>query len=318
MRRRRSLDPALWAGILVLAAGTGASGGDRSAPRRDALGVDLPPGPPAERIVSLSPNLTEILFAIGVERERIVGVTRFCDHPPEVEGLERIGGIVDPSVERIVSLRPDLVLATRGNPAAIVDRLRASGLNVFALESQDGLGRILETMQVLIEILAPRDAPRADSLLGAFRSRLACLRTLSSAMPDSMRPRVYYYDPISPDWTAGPGTHISEAIALAGGRNIADQASTAWPRYAVEALLVQQPDRILVAVAGAGADGGEEAASLADLRERPGWRSLRAVREGGLCPVPADWLMRPGPRVLEAVVALGRCLHPERSWECDP
>lgn len=282
---------------------------------RDALGFDLPPGPPPERIISLSPNLTEILFAIGVDRSRVVGVTRFCDYPPEVERVDRIGGIVDPSVERIVSLRPDLVLATRGNPSAVLERLRATGLQVFAFESQGGLDLLLETMQTMVRIIGPDSPSRADSVLGALRSRLDCLRAIVGTIPDSRRPTVYYYDPVSPDWTAGPGTHVSEAIALAGGQNIAADAAVAWPRYAVETLLMRQPDVIVLAAAKT-PDGDGIADVLADLRDRPGWRGLRAVRDSSICVVPADWLMRPGPRILEAVEMLGRCLHPERRWRC--
>lgn len=281
---------------------------------RDALGFALPPGPRPERIISLSPNLTEILFATGVDRHRIIGVTRFCDYPPEVEGIEKIGGIVDPSVEKIVSLRPDLVLATRGNPSVVLERLRATGVQVFAFESQGGLDLLLETMQTMIRIVGPDSPSDADSVFGALRSRLDCLRAIAGTIPDSSRPTVYYYDPVSPDWTAGPGTHISEAIALAGGRNLAADAPVAWPRYALESLLLRQPDVILVATAGPAAEGTPEV--LSDLHDRPGWRGLRAVQDSSVCVVPADWLMRPGPRVLGAIELLGRCLHPERGWQC--
>ena len=282
----------------------------------DALGFTLPPGPRPERIVSLSPNLTEILFAIGVEKERVIGVTRFCDYPRQVDEIDKIGGIVDPSIEVILSLRPDLVLATRGNPAVILDRLRATGLTVFAFDSQDGLERVLETMQTMVEIVRPGNIDLSERALAGFRFQLECLRGISTTIPNSARPTVYYYDPVSPDWTAGPGTHVSEAISMAGGRNLADDAKTAWPRYAVEILLVRQPDVILVAQAEV--DSGTTVSDLiGELQVRPGWRDLDAVRERKLCYLPADWLLRPGPRVLRAVNALGKCLHPERSWECD-
>ena len=139
--------------LILTGAERSATEADRPEIFTDALGFELSPGPPPQRIVSLSPNLTEILFAIGVARERIVGVTRFCDYPPQVEGLDRIGGIVDPSVEKIVSLRPDLVLATRGNPSAVLERLRAAGLRVYAFESQGGLDLLLATMRTMSRIV---------------------------------------------------------------------------------------------------------------------------------------------------------------------
>jgi iron complex transport system substrate-binding protein len=144
-----------------------------------------------------------------------------------------------------------------------------------------------------------------------------CLRRISESIPDSCRPTVYYYDPVSPDWTAGPGTHVSEAIVLAGGRNVAADAPVAWPRYALERLLVRQPDVILAAAAGSTVDEESAAEILEGLRRRHGWRGLRAVRDSDVCAVPADWLMRPGPRVFGAIEMLGRCLHPEREWACD-
>ncbi len=284
---------------------------------RDAFGFILPSGPPPRRIVSLSPNLTEMLFAIGVGRERIAGVTRYCDYPPETAGLPRIGGIVDPSVEGILSLHPDLVLATRGNPTAVLDRLRAAGLNVFAFDSQDGIERVLETMRSLLTIASPADTARARRTVRAFASNLACLKRLAGEIPVDARPSLYYFDPASPDWTAGPHTHVNEVMALAGGRNVAEDAPAAWPRYSVEALIGKQPDVIVVAAQGADTSAASRDAVLASMRDRPGWRGLSAVREGRLCFVPADWLLRPGPRVLLAVSQLGRCLHPELgSWEC--
>jgi iron complex transport system substrate-binding protein len=283
---------------------------------RDALGTVLPAGPPPQRIVSLSPNLTEILFAVGVKRERIVGVTRFCDYPAGVEGIARVGGIVDPSIEAILSLQPDLVLATRGNPTVILDRLRAANISTYAVESQGGIAEIYEAMRSVVRIASPDDTARASAALHSFSSGLACLRTISAGIVAADRPRVYYHDPASPDWTAGPGTHVNEAIELAGGKNIGGDAPVAWPRLSAEVLLVRRPEVILVA--SQGGDTGEAARGrvLTQLRNLPGLRSTPAVRDGRICMVPADWLLRPGPRVIEAIQMLGRCLHPDEKWGC--
>jgi iron complex transport system substrate-binding protein len=277
----------------------------------DALGHRLTLEAPPVRIVSLSPNLTEILFALGVGKERIAAVTRFCDYPPEVAQIPRIGGIVDPSVEAILAVDPDLVLATRGNPAPILDRLRATGRCVFALESQAGLEQVLKSMRTIAGIVSPDDPAKADSAIVAFDSQLSYLREVSGSIPDSVRPLVYYYDAVSPDWTAGAGTHIDELISLGGGRNLAADAPTAWPRYALEQILKRQPDWLLVALPER---EGDEDAIRRRLSEQAGWRSLHAVREGRICLASADWLMRPGPRVLRAVRVLGECLHPGRAW----
>jgi len=283
----------------------------------DALGHSLRLDHPPQRIVSLSPNLTEILFAIGVNRDRIAGITRYCDYPPElVAGLPRVGGIVDPSIEGIIALHPDLVLATRGNPMPILDRLRAVKVPVFAFDSQGGIDVVLRTMREMTALVVPDRPAQADSVIAAFEGGIDCLRRTSAAIPSHGRPRVFYYDPTSPDWTAGRGTHVSEAIALAGGRNAGDDAAVAWPRYSVEALIANPPERILVAAADGDTSEAGAMRVLESLRSRPGWRALDAVRDGRICIVPGDWLMRPGPRILGAVRALGRCLHPKRDWGC--
>lgn len=265
------------------------------------------------RVVSLSPNLTEMIFSIGIDASRLVGVTRYCDYPEAALSIPKVGGVVDPSVEGILALRPDLVLATRGNPVAALDRLRSLGVPVFAFESQTGLDQVPQTMRVLAHLLgeAP-DENRADSLA----AELVCLRRLVEAIPASERPSVYYYDPTSPDWTAGPRTHISELIRVAGGRNVADDAPSAWPRYSVEALIAHPPDWLLIAVPGPSAEGAAEI--LSTLRSKPGWRSLDAVRQGRVCLVPADPLLRPSPRTMGVIRMVGACLHPSRVWECGP
>lgn len=261
-----------------------------------------------------------MLFAIGVPRARIVGITRYCDYPPDsVAGCARIGGIVDPSIEAIIALHPDLVLATRGNPDQILEKMRVLGLPVFAFDSQDGLDRVLRTMQetralVYPDESTPEQSARADSEIASFRRALSRLRSISESIPRPMRPLVFYFDPISPDWTAGRGTHISEAISIAGGENLGDRSTLAWPRYNVEALLADQPSQIVFASADNDTSRERLARSLAALRNRPGWRGLEAVMEGKVCLVPADWLMRPGPRILLAVRRMGACFHPERDW----
>ncbi len=311
--RRTEVGRWISAAVLLLAAAGLGHGKEERGQLRDAFGFTLPPGPAPQRIVSLSPNLTEILFAIGTNPERIVGVTRFCDFPPEAKGRNQIGGIVDPSIEGIVALKPDLILATRGNPARILGQLRGTGLPLFAFDSQDGLDRVLQTIREMVEIVSPDMRTKADSTVARFAARLHRFQTIARTVEERERPTVYYYDPISPDWTSGPGTHISEAIWLAGGRNVADDASTAWPRYALEVVVSKQPDRLLIAVP-ADADPDQ---ILADLQARNGWRALDAVREKRFCLIPADQLLRPGPRTLDAIGALGHCLHPDQDWEIE-
>lgn len=283
----------------------------------DALGTQVSVPAHPERIVSLSPNLTEILFAIGVRRDRIVGITRYCNFPPETQGIEVVGGIVDPSIEGILRLRPDLVLATRGNPVAVIGGLQRAGVSVYAFESQGDLETVDETLRRMVELTSPDDSAKAGETLRSFRHGLDCMRTYRKALRTDQCPTVYYYDPVSPDWTTGPGTHISEAIALAGGRNIGDDAAIPWPRYGTESLLARQPDWILVAASGVDTGSVARDAILEGMRTRAGWMGLAAVRNGRLCLVPGDWLLRPGPRIIPALQRISRCLHPGVNPGCD-
>jgi iron complex transport system substrate-binding protein len=284
----------------------------------DALGAEVAVPAHPERIISLSPNLTEMLFAIGVQKGRIVGITRYCNFPPETQGIEIVGGIVDPSVEGILRLRPDLVLATRGNPVTVIGGLRTAGVPVYAFESQGGLTTVAETLQRMVELTAPDDTAKAGDALRRFRHGLECMQGFRETLRSDQCPTVYYYDPVSPDWTAGPGTHISEAISLAGGRNVGDDAAMAWPRYGTESLLARQPDWILVAASGVDTGATARDTILSAMRTRAGWMGLAAVRNGRLCLVPGDWLLRPGPRVIPALERLSRCLHPDRNPGCEP
>ena len=284
----------------------------------DAFGQVVSMPAPPQRIISLSPNLTEILFALGTDRGRIVGVTRFCDYPPEVKGITQVGGIIDPSVETIVSLRPDLVLVTRGNPTPAVEMLAAAHLPVFAVETQGDLSAVVEWMERLRALVRPDDAARGEATVRKARESLRCLREIGGGFPDDRRPSVYYYDPVSPEWTAGRGTHISDAIALAGGRNAGDLSSTAWPRLSLETLLETKPEVLLVAAVDGDTSAEAVGRVLRDLRDRPGWRDLPAVREGWVCIVPSDWLLRPGPRTFAAARRMGACMHPDTRWSCDP
>ncbi|MDM7917363.1 MAG: helical backbone metal receptor, partial [Candidatus Eisenbacteria bacterium] len=184
-----------WASEPVLAqAPAAAPSSDSGREAIDAFGQRFSIGEPPTRIVSLSPSLTEALFAIGVPAQRIVGVTRFCDFPEEARSIEKVGGIVDPSIETILSLHPDLVLVTRGNPMPVIDRLRAAGLPVFAIDAEGGLDQVLQSMRTLIRVAQPSDPQAAGEAVERLAGEAERLRARSARYATSDRPTVYYYD----------------------------------------------------------------------------------------------------------------------------
>jgi iron complex transport system substrate-binding protein len=273
----------------------------------DAFGDTLRAGPCPRRIVSLSPNVTEVLFALGVDSSRLVGVTSFCDYPPAARRRPIVGGIVDPSPEAIAIQRPDLVLAVRGNPRPVLGQLRRLGLPVFAFDDRTPLRGVAELMATAAALTCPDDSVRAAAVVLGFRGVLAAYESWVAAIPAAERPTVYYADPEFPTWTAGAGSHIDDLIRLAGGANLAG-ALPGWPQVSLERILLDQPRYLLLSVPG----GSEPERVYRDLMSRPGWSNLAALRERRICWVPAPSLQRPGPRLAGVLAELAACLHPER------
>ena len=261
---------------------------------RDAARAPLP-RPPA-RVVSLSPSATECAFALGFGG-RLVGVTSSCDHPPEARALPKVGGPA-PDFERIVGLQPDLVIGTGRMMGKTLDRLAAMGHPVWGSAS-----RSLEDLFTDLEGLgrALGDAEAGARLAGALRARCARVRERLADVPAERRPRVlieYWPDPL---WTAGAGTSLDDAVALAGGRNAAAPRLAGWGTLAWETVLAEPPDVILLAH-----DNRDLCA------RRPGWETLRAVREGRVLPVDRDHFARETPRMVDGIEQLAKSLHPAK------
>jgi iron complex transport system substrate-binding protein len=314
----------LFAGILIAGVGLGSPpvlGGPPVASARitvshhvfvDGLGDTLRWESPPQRIVCLSPNITEVLFALGIrgngEGQRIVGVTRFCDEPPEARDIPQIGGIVDPSLEMIRSVEPDLVVVTRGNPRQFFDALESLEIPRYALETDGGLKALLEGIRQLGHAVGRER--EADSLVADLMSRVEHLETLTNSLGDDERPRVYYGSLEPPLWTAGPGSMIDDLIHLAGGTNIAHDAPNAWSIFSLETVIAGDPEIYL----GTHPEGQREETfrqSARVLTEEAGWRDTEMGRTGWICLIEEDILMRPGPRILLAAEQAARCFHPE-------
>jgi iron complex transport system substrate-binding protein len=300
---------------LALAFAAGAARADRRGEVtgfEDALGHWVVEGAPPQRIVSLSPNLTEILFAIGLDSTRVVGVTRFCDYPPAATRIARVGGIVDPSLEAIVALHPDLVLATRGNPLEFIESLRGLKIPVYALEDRGDLRRIFSNVRDIGKVT--RRAAAGDSLALALERRAEAVASRTASLPLDARPWVYFGELEGALWTAGPGSYIDDLIRVSGGRNVGSLASTAWSPLALESIVMRDPEVYLGTFTGADTAGhrAEVEARIVDLlRTREGWSGTRLGRSPRVFLVHEDRLQRPGPRVVDVLEEFARFLHPE-------
>jgi iron complex transport system substrate-binding protein len=253
---------------------------------------------PAQRVISLVPSATESLIALGATNQ-IVGRTRY-DTSPEVAGLPSVGGGIDASIEAIVNLKPDLVIAWGSDARMITrDRLVALGVPVFVIKTEDTTD-IFRGIASLGRLTGHDSA--AASISASVRRDLDDVHRAAAGRPARSVFYVVYNDP---PMTAGPRTFISQLIALAGGRSIVTDSSQLWPNIAMEEIVKRDPDLVIVPV------GESRESSLEHLRQLSGWRSLRAVREGHVVTVPADLANRPSPAIATSARVLLKAIHPE-------
>lgn len=254
-----------------------------------------------QRIVSLAPAHTEILFALGLG-DRVVGVTTFCNYPEEALAVEKVGDLMGINMEQLTALSPDLVLAIEGldEPVAGIEEL---GIPVLVLQPTD-----LESIYTTVEAigLATGRTAEAEALVSDMRARIAAVAERVEGVEE--RPTVFYEldatDPAKP-YTAGPGTWHDEFITLAGGASIAADAAMPWVQFSAEEIIARDPDLVILGDANFGV-------SPDDVKARPGWNVLRAVQNDAVYPIDDDLISRPGPRVVEGIEALAAILHPER------
>lgn len=253
---------------------------------------------PAQRIISLIPSGTETLVALGVA-DRIVGRTRY-DVEPQVQSATLVGGGIDPSLETIVGLHPDLVLTWENDKRLLVrNKLAQLGVPVFTVRTED-------TSDVFRAIHTLGRLTGRDSAAIALSSTLhLALDTIHRSVAGKPRPTVLFVVYNNPPMTAGPTTFIGQLISLAGGKSISDDATTLWPNVAIEELVRRQPDIIVIPV------GEFKSNSLARFRATPGWRDLTAIKEGHVLLIDADLATRPGPRIVESARMLRDAFHPE-------
>ena len=274
----------------------------------DAIGSTVTLHGVPDRIVSLIPSHTEVLFAVGAGSS-VVGVTNYCDYPPEAREIEKIGDVTAMSLEKIVALDPDLVLASRGNAKELVYSLKALGVPVFVLDPQS-IEDVLDAIGTVGKLAGREDAAR--ELLDGYRQRLAAVKERIGSLPKSERPTVFVGSPFRDEnWTPGPETFTSAVIHRAGGRNVADDlAPGTWAVYSLENIVARDP-QVLLSTLGEGQDVEDARARFLErAKSLKGWRNLDAVRNERVVLIPENWLLRPTPRLFRAIEVLAGALHP--------
>lgn len=269
----------------------------------DDLGREVTISALPQRIVSMVPSNTEILFAVGAG-EQVVGVTEYCDYPPEAQTREKIGGFSAKtiSVEKIVALEPDLVLSAGEIQQSVIEALEQAEIPVFALapERLAGVYHNIET----VGRLTGRETQAAE-VVAEMQDRVAAVTEKSQQVPEDKRPAVFYEVWDEPLMTAGPTTFVSELIELAGGKNIFADVSEEYPQVSAETVIQRDPDVVL------GPDTHGEELIAENIKARPGWENISAVKEGRIYLVNGDIVSRSGPRLVDALEAIARTLHPD-------
>ncbi|MEW6753738.1 MAG: cobalamin-binding protein [Candidatus Latescibacterota bacterium] len=270
----------------------------------DDLGRSLDLPAPPHRIVSLAPSNTEILFAIGVG-DRLVGATAYCDFPAAARQIERVAEFNAFSLEKVVGMEPDLVVASRGNDLEGLESLRRLGIPVFSLDTQtvDGVVAAVGRLGLLCGT-----GEQAASVQRDLVERVAHVRAKVATVS---RPRVMWGYWSEPVYTAGTGTMIDDVLTSAGGTNVGRQAPGAWPQVGLETIISWAPE-VIITTYGMG-EGGPDALAqeVARLQQAAGWREVPAVQQGRIYFIEPDLLNRPGPRLIDALEQVADLLHPD-------
>lgn len=253
-----------------------------------------------ERIVSLAPSNTEILFALGLE-DKIVGVTDYCDYPEAAKNKEKIGGFSEPNIEKIVSVKPDLVVATNMHQKS-VEELEKLNIPSVVLDPKD-----FDEMFASIEIIgkATGQQDEALTLIKNLKARMENVEDVVAKVKLDKRPKVYYEIWPSPITTSGPGTFVDDIIQRAGGENIAKDAQKAYPQYSQEMIIDKNPDFIIFS------HHGSSNQSIEDVITRQGWENINAIKNKKVFYLDENLVQRATPRLVDGLEKFVEILYPE-------
>lgn len=255
---------------------------------------------PPQRIVSLAPNITEILYKLNLET-KVIGVTKFCNYPPRVQKKKKVSV---KNIESIITLRPDVVIAAGIVPKEVIKKLAELDIKVVAYKATS----ISDTLNTIRQIAKISGAPQKGSeLIQQMQAKLNYFkRKVRERLAEKeSRPRVFYEIWYKPLRTVGQNTFINDLITTAGGKNIAD-TEQGWPQYSLEKLLLKDPDVYIVT-----AGSGQDERTAARIKARPNYKKLAAVKNNRVHIFNGDLINRPGPRLIKGLELFIKALHPK-------
>lgn len=278
--------------ILVLAASVLITSALQAVVLRDDRQIEVTIAKPPQRIVSLLPSLTETVCALG-QCQKLVGVDRYSNWPDSIDKLPRMGGGIDPNIESVVALKPDLVLMATSARGA--ERFQSLGLNVMALEPRSHA----DVQRVMRIVALALDVPVQESDRVWHHIDAAVSAAAQSMPPQAKGQRVYFEVSRAP-YGASESSFIGETLQRLGARNVLPASLGPFPKINPEFVVRAQPDIIMV---------GDS--NFADMTTRPGWQNMQAMRTQRVCtfkPAESDVLVRAGPRMAEAARLMAKCL----------
>jgi iron complex transport system substrate-binding protein len=270
----------------------------------DDLGCTITLTETPERIISLAPSNTEILFALGLG-DNVIGVTEYCNYPSETEAKEKVGSYTTPHIEKIVDLNPDLVLAAYGNPTGTVEVLKRFNLTVVGLNARN-LNEILYDLRLVGELTGT--SANAAVVVADMAQRIEVTAERLSELSDEEKPTVLHIIWHDPIWVAGKGTFEDELISQSGGVNSAPVEG--YKALSLERLVELNPDVILT-TSGTGMGCTQTNFSYEYIINEPRLRDIEAVRNKRVYVINADIVCRAGPRIVEALEEMAKMIHPE-------
>ena len=251
------------------------------------------------RLVSMAPSNTEILFALGLG-DKIFGVSNFDDYPPEATKKEKVGDAFNPNYEKIVGLKPDLVLAVGTAQSEIVKKLDGLKVPTFVLQASS-LAAVYDEIGLIGKVTGT--AAKAAEVVSAMRAKEQAVLAKVATVPADKRPKVFWMldDGL---WTVGPGSFINDIVVKLGATNVAAKTNQAYPQYNMESLLKDDPAVIII--------GSSSPDTMEKVKKLNGWSKLTAVKNNKVYTVNPDLVSRPGPRIIDGMEAAAKVLYPEQ------
>ncbi len=272
----------------------------------DAVGRTVTVNAAPQRIVSLAPSITEILYYLGLG-QYVVGVTQFSYYPIEAASKPKVGSYINLNIEKILTLSPDLVIGTKdGNKPGVVDLLEQARIPVYIINPRN-INQVIETVARMGQVCGQKE--KADALAARLKERVDRVR---SKIKSTNRPLVFLQINFRPIITANKTTFLHDLIVHAGGRNMAADLSLTYPRISIEEVIRKKPETIMISSMDRG--GHFEKARQTWLK----WTSIPAVRNSRVHLIDSDLIDRPAPRIVDGLEAMARIIHPEIKWDEAP